>query len=354
MLWPVVRTALFALDSERAHNLALAVAKYAPGPLAALSGCAVPPPRLGKNVAGIRFAGPIGLAAGADKNGVAIPFWAKSGFGFIEIGTVTPNRQEGNERPRQFRLPNDGALINRMGFNNHGLRTLAMNLTLLRVQKQWPQSIPVGANIGKGKDTPLSNAKGDYVVCVHWLQGLVDWFTVNVSSPNTPGLRDLQSEEYLNEIIPAVVEAADGTPVFVKFALDCTDEQLAAATAAAINSGVSGIVAFNTTTQRHMLSQRQGIVAARASSETGGLSGRPLWPMLKDKINVVLDVARPGNIPVIAVGGIDNVEQVEMLLYMGCAATALYTGMVYGGPGLPTRLNNQLVARLNMGPPREP
>lgn len=327
-LWPATRAVLFRMDAERAHELTLDAVALAPRTLAVGAGT-LPPPSLRREVAGIPFAGPVGLAAGLDKDGRAIEFWGRIGFGFVEVGTVTAHPQPGNPRPRLFRYPEQAAIVNRMGFNNHGSAALAVRLRALRESGRWPV-VPVGANVGKSKVTPLEDAAEDYATSIRRLRGLVDWFTVNVSSPNTPGLRDLQDADALGRLLPAAVEAAAGTPVFLKLAPDLGDEALLAAVALARELGVSGIVATNTTIRRD----------AFDPGESGGLSGRPLWSVARDRIGVVLQAA--GTLPVIGVGGIESAEQVRALLDAGCAAVQIYSALVFQGPGLPARLNRAL------------
>jgi dihydroorotate dehydrogenase len=280
--------------------------------------------------------GPVGLAAGLDKDGRGIPFWPACGFGFIEVGTVTMHPQPGNPRPRLFRLPDEAAIINRMGFNNRGSQALASRLRSLRASGRWPERVPVGANLGKSKVTPLHIAPADYATSTRRLKGLVDWFTVNVSSPNTPGLRDLQDGDALEELLPRVVAEADGTPVWLKLAPDLTDEALQHAVAIAVRHGLSAVVATNTTIRRDLLSP--GTLHA---DEAGGLSGRPMHALATDRIRVVCEAAGDA-IDVVGVGGIETAEQVDDLLALGCKAVQLYTAFIYEGPGLPARLHRGL------------
>ena len=285
-------------------------------------------------VAGLKLAGPIGLAGGLDRNGVAIPFWPSLGFGFIEVGTATAHPQAGNPRPRLLRLTTERALINRIN-GNRGSAELASRLRLLRERDRFP-SVPVGVAIGKSKITPLEEATADYVTSTRRLAGLVDYFSVNVSSPNTPGLRSLQDRETLSGLLPAVMEASAGAPVFLKLAPDLAEETIAGLVDFACTLGVSGVIASNTTTRRDVLDPDP--------SQAGGLSGAPLWPLSRACIQTALD-ASAGRIPVIGVGGIERAEQVHELLDAGCAAVQLYTALIYEGPGLPSRLNAALVDR---------
>jgi len=338
LAWPLTRAVLFSMDAERAHELTLSWLERSGGLLgsAARTTLGRPDPSLAREAFGVKLAGPIGLAAGLDKDGRAIPFWPSVGFGFVEVGTVTAHPQPGNDKPRLFRLVPDRALINRMGFNNHGSEALAQRIRGLRDSGRWPD-IPVGANIGKSKITPLDQAPEDYATSARRLAGLVDWFTINVSSPNTPGLRSLQGPDALGGIIDAVLDQVGDTPVLLKLAPDLTPEALAQAVELAIRHGVAGIVATNTTISRPDTLQAD-------PHEAGGLSGAPLWPLARDRISVALDTASE-RVPVIGAGGVHTVEQAQELLDMGCVAVQLYTGFIFEGPALPTRLNRGLLQR---------
>lgn len=332
--WRLLRPLLFTLDPERAHHLVLGGLGSAPGLAAALLRllAGAPPPTLARKVAGLALAGPVGLAAGLDKDGIAVRAWPALGFGFVEVGTVTAHPQPGNPSPRLFRLPGERALINRMGFNNAGSAAMAERLRRLRESGHWPE-VPVGANIGKSKITPLEEAADDYALSTERLKPWVDYLTVNISSPNTPGLRDLQSTEALRRLLGRVVPAAAPCPVLLKLSPDLADEDLAAAVEEAVEAGVSGIIATNTTITRPDQTGRTG--------EAGGLSGAPLWPLARGK---VLDTLRhsAGRLPVIGVGGLETAAQVQELLDAGCAAVQLYTSLIYQGPGLIHRLNRAL------------
>src|SRR5690606_7805422 len=237
--------------------------------------------------------------------------------------------QPGNPPPRLFRIPEEAALINRMGFNNDGSAALAERLRALREAGAWP-AVPVGANIGKSKVTPLEEATDDYVTSTKRLAGLVDYFTINVSSPNTPGLRTLQDRDALTRLIPAVLEHARA-PVFLKLAPDLAEEAVAELVDLAIGLGISGIIATNTTIRRDVL--------ARDPGEAGGLSGRPLWPIARSRIVTALDAAS-GRVPIIGVGGIERTEQGSDQLSDGCVPVLHYTPLPHTGPLPPGPLHH--------------
>lgn len=336
LTYPAVRSVLFSLDAERAHHLTFSALSAAPRLWGAMARMTLtkPDPSLQRTVAGLKLAGPVGLAAGLDKDGVAIPFWPSLGFGFVEVGTVTAHPQPGNPKPRMFRLVKERALINRMGFNNEGSEAMAVRLRALREAGQWPE-VPVGVNIGKSKVTPLEEATDDYVLSATRLRGLADYFTVNVSSPNTPGLRSLQDREVLAELLPRVNDATGSTPVFLKLAPDLADEAVEDLVGLAVELGIHGIIASNTTIRRDVLTQDP--------HQAGGLSGAPLWPIARHCVQVALDAAS-SKIPVIGVGGIENAQQAGELLDAGCAAVQVYTAFIYRGPGLPSALHSGLAA----------
>jgi len=338
-LWALGRPALFALDAERAHELTIATLAAAPRLLGAMTAplCGRPDPSLARDVGGVRWAGPVGLAAGLDKDGRAVAFWPSIGFGSVEVGTVTAHPQPGNPRPRLFRRVPERALINRMGFNNHGSEALA---THLRKEREKGLGAPVGVNVGKSKVTPPEDAAADYATSVRRLRGLADWFTVNVSSPNTPGLRDLQDKEPLTRILGAAIEAAAGTPVWLKLAPDLTAEAFAEAVDVAVAAGVTGIVATNTTVQRPFPDPQP---------EAGGLSGAPLWPIARERVGTALTAAA-GRVPVVGVGGISTAAQVRDLLDAGCAGVQVYSALIFEGPGLPSRIHRDLAAARDPGP----
>ncbi len=341
LLYRLVRPILFRLDPEEAHQLAFGALPLARG-LANLAHLR-PHPSLACKVGPLTFAGPVGLAAGLDKNGVGIRAWEALGFGAIEVGTVTGLAQKGNPTPRLFRLKEERALINRMGFNNDGAIALAAKLQRLRDRGHWP-SVPVGANLGKSKLVNNDEAVLDYMNSLRALKDRADYFVINVSSPNTPGLRNLQERDPLQRLLSALVPEAGATPVFLKLAPDLEDEALAEAVGVAIEAGCAGIIATNTTLSRPGNTGRL--------EQYGGLSGEPLRELAREKIRVALQAAE-GRVPVIGVGGIRSADDVRVLLRMGCAATQIYTALIYEGPGLIARIHHELARDPAPSPARE-
>lgn len=333
-MYRLARTILFRLDPELAHGLVFrGLASL--GPLArwvAALACSKPDARLATPLAGLRLPGPVGLAAGLDKDGLLTALWPHLGFGHVEVGTVTARAQPGNPRPRLFRFPERLALVNRMGFNNRGSEALARRLSRQRGLIHRGGA-PCGANIGKSKITPLADAARDYATSAERLRGLVDFLTINVSSPNTPGLRDLQDPGHLREIVAAVVDAAAGTPVFVKLAPDLSDDGLDRAVAVAAAAGASAIVATNTTIERYGL----------PDVGPGGLSGEPLR---RRALEVIRRVARATELPVVGVGGLSSAPHVIDALVAGASAVQVFTGLVYEGPALAHRVHAELVAEI--------
>ncbi|MCP4809914.1 MAG: quinone-dependent dihydroorotate dehydrogenase [Proteobacteria bacterium] len=331
LAYAALKPILFSMDAETAHERVLGLASSMPGLVRALTPDRRPPASLARDVAGVRFASPVGLAAGLDKNGEALAIWDRLGFGFIEIGTVTPRPQAGNPRPRVHRLVAHRAVVNSMGFPSDGMATMRAQLETTRTQGRWP-SVPVGINLGKNKTTSAESAGDDYAELARELQEFADYFVVNVSSPNTPGLRDLQTVEPLRRIVRATLDEAGDVPVFVKFAPDLDDDGLTAGVEGSIAEGAQGIIATNTTRQRF------GI--AEAEELTGGLSGAPLKPLAHERIALALQAA--GTTPVIGVGGVLGPQDATDYLELGCAAVQVYTGFIYAGPGLPHAINEAL------------
>lgn len=279
-------------------------------------------PRLHVRALGLDFQMPIGLAAGLDKNAEAPHAWGWLGLGHAELGTITPRPQPGNPRPRLFRLPDDEALINRMGFNSAGAAKVAENLFATR-----PFAIPIGANIGKNRDTPNEAAVDDYLDAIEQLRGLSDWFTLNVSSPNTPDLRKLQEPTALRALVAQSVQAAGTTPVLVKVAPDFVEGELEATVDAVLEGGAAGVIATNTTLRRSNL--RDGIRA----QEAGGLSGAPLKDLATQTIRRVY-ARTQGRVPVIGVGGIATADDAWEKILAGADLLQVYSVLIFEGPGV--------------------
>jgi dihydroorotate dehydrogenase len=319
-----VRPLLFSLDAEAAHQLTIRLlcgASHFNVALRALK--SFQPPSKPKTVFGLNFPNPIGLAAGLDKNGVALPAWAALGFGFIEIGTVTAKAQPGNPKPRIFRLPAQQALINRLGFNNDGADAIADRLRRLRNSERWP-AVPVGINIGKSRTTPLEQATDDYLYSFRLLRDFADYITVNVSSPNTPGLRELQKPEKLSDLLHAIGSEAGATPkpIVVKISPDISAAELKAILAVCEEHRVAGIIATNTTVDHSSIPHQL--------DQEGGLSGAAL----RDRSTaLVREIVARSTIPVIASGGICDAASAREKFQAGAQLIQLYTGLVYRGPG---------------------
>ena len=320
-----VRPVLFRLgggDAEKAHEFTLkrlTRLSRRPRALALLrSRYATSAP---VDVFGVRFPNPVGLAAGMDKNGVALPAWPALGFGFVEVGTVTAHAQPGNDRPRLFRLPASEAIINRMGFNNAGAAALAQRLRAL-----GPLGVPLGISLGKSKTTPLDEAVDDYLTSYNLLRPYADYIAVNVSSPNTPGLRTLQDKSALAALLAAL---AGKTPVLVKIAPDLSEPAIAELLEVCLSAGAAGLIATNTTLGR------DGLAAADQprAVEAGGLSGRPLTERARKVVHFVHQETG-GALPIIGVGGVLDPDDATRLFDAGAALVQLYTGFIYRGPAL--------------------
>ena len=290
-------------------------------------------------LAGIRFPGRVGLGAGMDKNGVALAAWAGFGFGFAELGTVTAHAQPGNDRPRLFRLPQSEALINRMGFNNDGAAALARRLQAAGVRRgNTAAGIPLGISIGKTKITPVEEATEDYLASFTALSPYADYIAVNVSSPNTPGLRRLQDADLLRELAGTLVQAAraerpaDPVPIFVKLAPDLGESALEEALDVCRITGISGLIATNTTLRRSGVS----FAESRLAKESGGLSGAPLAARARQ---VVRFLRQRSDLPLIGVGGVMSADDGARLLDAGADLLQVYTGFIYGGPAVVAALN---------------
>lgn len=343
----LAKPVLFRMDAEKAHHLTvngLGTASRLPGVTALLRALygVESRPETTVSLCGLHFPNPVGLAAGLDKNAQAVSGFSSIGFGFMEVGTVTPRPQKGNDKPRLFRLPPDGALINRMGFNNVGAETMAGHL-----RQAGRQRIPIAVNIGKNKDTPNERAEDDYRGCIRELYPFGDFFVVNISSPNTPGLRNLQHGEELRSLVAAVkdeMEKQSGArklprkPVFVKIAPDVTGDELAYMVETLAASGVSGVIATNTTLGREGLSHVN-------AKETGGLSGKPLTNRSTEVIRSVYKLTG-GKLPIIGAGGIFTPQDAYEKIRAGASLVEVYTALIYKGPGLLRELNEGLLGLL--------
>lgn len=333
-----LRPLLFRLDAEQAHHLtlrALGVAARLPLPAASHH------PALRQGLWGLQFGSPLGLAAGLDKNGEALRAFAALGFGFLEVGTVTPRLQAGNPAPRLFRLPEDQALINRMGFNNLGAEHLAAAL------RRQPLNVPVWVNIGKNKDTPNGEAAGDYRALIRGLYEQAQGFVVNVSSPNTPNLRALQQADELHDLLQGILREAERQrvrslcaprPVLVKLAPDLSEAEFLSSLNAAQEAGVSGVILSNTTLARANLRHP-------ARVQAGGLSGRPLQRRSTELVARAYQLTR-GQLPIVGVGGIFSAQDAYDKIRAGASLVEVYSGLIYEGPGLPRRVSAGLLKRM--------
>ena len=288
--------------------------------------------KLTRKLFGLTFENPVGIAAGFDKNATHISEFEKFGFGFIEIGTVTPKPQEGNPKKRLFRLKKDSAIINRMGFNNDGVSKIKN-----RLMKK--HKVLIGGNIGKNKITPNSQAKNDYLICFRELYNHVDYFVINVSSPNTPGLRELQSKEFLNDLFIDLNKLRSKEiikkPILIKISPDLSKEKILEILEVIDTNNIDGIIATNTTIDYPNLKSKN-------KNETGGLSGAPLY----DKSNKVISFISKktnGKLPIIGVGGISTPEQAVKKIEAGAHLIQLYTGIIYEGPGIVSKINKKLL-----------
>ena len=320
----LVRPFLFSLSAETAHHLAirnLRVASNWPAVLRQFERFRPAPKPT--TVFGLTFPNPVGLAAGFDKNGVAIPAWAALGFGFVEVGTVTAKPQPGNPKPRIFRYPAQHALINRLGFNNDGADTVGARLRVLRESREWP-AIPVGINLGKSKITPLEQAVDDYLYSFRLLAPLADYVVLNVSSPNTPGLRSLQEHDALKQLLRAIREENTlAKPVLLKIAPDLSLADLEQIIASCERNGIAGIIATNTTLDHSSI--------PKSEDRTGGLSGLPLR---EKSTEFVRAIRVRSQLPIIASGGISDATSAREKVAAGAQLLQVYTGYVYRGPKL--------------------
>jgi dihydroorotate dehydrogenase len=338
---PKLASALLPLlrrvDPEAAHGLALkALRRGLVG-----RGRGNDDPALAVSALGLTFGNPIGLAAGFDKDAVAVSALARLGFGFIEVGTLTPRPQQGNERPRIFRLDEDKAVINRLGFNNHGLDACLARLARLRAGGEAPVTVPLGINIGINKSD--ADPETDYPNLVRAARHFADYIVINVSSPNTPGLRDLQAEDRLRGILAAVAAAVPHhPPLLVKLAPDLADAALEAVVETCVEAGVQGLIVSNTT-----ITRPDGL-RSRLAAETGGLSGAPLFARSTAMLARAFLLAR-GRLVLIGVGGVQNGKDAMAKLRAGATLVQLYTALTYAGPALLPRIKAELVTELRAG-----
>ena len=323
MLYPLLRPLVFALDAERAHRLTIAALKRMPA--------RNPEVALPVEIAGLAFPNPVGLAAGFDKDAEVFAQVLGLGFGFAEVGTLTPLPQAGNPKPRLFRLSEDAAVINRMGFNNAGQQA-----ALARLRSRGPGGL-IGVNIGANKDS--SDRIADYTAGVAAMSGVADYLTINISSPNTPGLRGLQDKGALDELLAAVAEVrGTGPPLFLKVAPDLERHAIDDVVAVAIHRGMNGLIVGNTTLSRPPLRSRQ-------CGEAGGLSGAPLAALALERLRDFHSAAG-GTIPLIAAGGIASGADAYARIRAGASLVQLYTALVYEGPGLAKRIVRELAQLL--------
>lgn len=332
-MYPLIRPLIFKVPPEAAHNLAIA----------ALGKGLVPAQphienkALNQQLFGLGFANPVGLAAGFDKNAEAVKGLKNQGFGFLELGTVTPKPQDGNPKPRMFRLLRDEAVINRLGFNNNGLTEYCANLSL----HSAPRTLPLGANIGKNKDT--IEAVEDYLICLEAVAPLADYITINISSPNTAGLRDLQSRHALDELLTALITKRDSlpkrTPLLLKIAPDLSQGDKEDIAGIALEKQIDGLIISNTTVDRPLTLQ------SRHRNEKGGLSGKPLFAPSTQMLAEIYQLTQ-GKIPLIGVGGIASAEDAYAKIRAGASLVQLYSALVYQGFGLVTQINQALPALL--------
>ena len=347
MGWPyrkLVRPLLFKQDAERAHDFALKqLARVSRSKFACdVIGSFFSAPELPVEVFGLKFPNPVGLAAGMDKHAAAVPAWKKLGFGFSELGGVTWHAQPGNPAPRMFRAVADEAIVNRMGFNNSGAEALAQRLSEWKKSGRWPAH-PVGINLGKSKITPLEEAADDYANSFRVFRKLADFFVVNVSSPNTPNLRQLQDKAALDEILAAIQELnGSRKPVLVKVAPDLSFEALDEILELVAPRNIAGIVATNTTISRP---QTNDPAAQKIYSETGGLSGKPLRARSTEIVRH-LHKQTNGALPIIGVGGIFDADHAWEKITAGASLLQIYTGLVYEGPGIAKSIVAGLIRRM--------
>lgn len=345
-MYQLLKLFLFRLNPENAHHFTFSLIKAAnfiPGlPAIFRSLYKVEHPALKRQVFGLNFSNPVGLAAGLDKDALVFNEFGNFGFGFVEIGTVTPKPQPGNDKPRLFRLVKNEALINRMGFNNKGVTAAAE-----RLKERKDRSLIIGGNIGKNKVTENENAISDYEICFNSLFDVVDYFVVNVSSPNTPNLRALQEKEPLKKLLNHLqqlnLKKSNPKPILLKIAPDLTNEQLDEIIEIVIETKIAGVIATNTTISREGLNYSAEEIAAFGA---GGLSGKPLTQRSTEVIRY-LKTKSNNAFPVIGVGGIHTAQDAIDKLNAGADLIQLYTGFIYEGPALVKQINNELIKQYN-------
>lgn len=328
MLYKFIRRFLFLLDSEVAHNLIIFFLSFPPIRCFLHFLYKFHDPSLERAFLGIYFKNPIGLAAGFDKNAKALLAWEALGFGFVEVGTVTPKPQKGNEKPRILRFVKEKALVNWMGFPNQGI-----DKVLKRIKKAKPKmKIPIGLNIGKNADTSLERAIDDYMICIEKGNPWVDFFVINISSPNTPELRKLHEPKYLNPLLNQLYRISKH-PLFLKLSPDLTDQELFQVLAICRDQGIKGIIATNTSTDYRLLSHH--------NLSYGGVSGVPL----KEKSNDMLRKIKSRGIPftIIGVGGISSAQDVQDKIKTGADLMEIYTGLIFEGPGLIKKILKNMI-----------
>jgi dihydroorotate dehydrogenase len=338
----ILKPLLFQLDAEKAHYLTFNLIKFlfkipfVPQIFKAIYH--YEHPSLEREVFGLKFKNPVGLAAGFDKNAVMIDEFSNLGFGFIEIGTLTPKGQPGNDKPRLFRLKEDQGIINRMGFNNEGVKEAIIKL------KQRKSDILIGGNIGKNKVTPNENAVDDYLICFNELFEVVDYFVVNVSSPNTPNLRELQEKEPLKNLLQTLqnenLKKEKQKPILLKIAPDLTNSQLDDIVEIVQETNIAGVIATNTTISREGLKSDENLV-----KEMGGLSGKPVTKRSTEVIKYLSEKSNK-SFPIIGVGGIHSPEDAIEKLNAGASLIQIYTGFIYAGPSLASEINRAMVNHL--------
>ncbi len=345
LLYQITQPLLFLFSAERAHHLAMgAFGLLLKIPLVSnliRKGLKFEHPSLEREVFGLKFKNPVGLAAGFDKDGKYLDVLGAMGFGFVELGTVTPRPQGGNPKPRLFRLKKDQALINRMGFNNEGVRALVERLKKFKN----PDGYIIGGNIGKNKDTPNEKAVEDYTQCFDLLHPYVDYFVVNVSSPNTPGLRALQNKDSLTQILSSLQdinkEKESEKPILLKISPDLEREALVEVIEVVNQLKIAGLVSSNTSIRRENLNTDQKTLE---NIGAGGLSGLPIYEYSSEVLRTVSQLIDP-NIGLIGVGGIDHPNKAEEKLKMGADLIQVYSGMIYYGPSLIKDILKKLTLR---------